>query len=111
MEAMHEISCSMPADPFAPFPNISVTLYMVTYFSGKDLKSEEHATSVAKIMQDPRFSTEEMKDFNAHVENVRMDEYLKGDAHPFRQGMDGKNLQSTSAFPSKGSQLPRRSMR
>ena len=76
----------MPADPFAPFPNISVALYMATYFSGKDLKSEEHATSVAKIMQDPRFSTEEMKDFNAHVENVRMDKYLKGDAHPFQAG-------------------------
>lgn len=86
MEAMHEISRGMPADPFAPFPNISIALYMATYFSGKDLKSEEHATSVAKIMQDPRFSTEEMKDFNAHVENVRMDKYLKGDAHPFQAG-------------------------
>ena len=33
----------MPADPFAPFPNLSVALYMATYFSGMDTKSEEHA--------------------------------------------------------------------
>lgn len=83
---MHEISRGMPADPFAPFPNLSVALYMATYFSGMDTKSEEHATMVAKTMQDARFSTEEMRGFNAHVENVRLDKYLKGDEHPFQTG-------------------------
>jgi hypothetical protein len=85
-DAMHEISRSMPADPFAPFPNLSVALYMATYFSGMDLKSEEHATSVAMIMQDTRFSREEMEGFNTHSKNVRLDNYLKGDAHPFQTG-------------------------
>ena len=59
---------------------------MATYFSGMDTKSEEHATMVAKTMQDARFSTEEMRGFNAHVENVRLDKYLKGDEHPFQTG-------------------------
>ena len=85
-EPIHEISHGMPADPFAPFPNLSVALYMATYFSGMDTKSEEHATMVAKTMQDARFSTEEMRGFNAHVENVRLDKYLKGDEHPFQTG-------------------------
>ena len=76
----------MPADPFTPFPNLSVALYMATYFSGMDTKSEEHATMVAKTMQDPRFSTEEMTGFNAHVENVRLDKYLKDNTHPFQEG-------------------------
>ena len=85
-EPVHEISCDMPADPFTPFPNLSVTLYMATYFSRMDTKSEEHTTMVAKTMQDPRFSTEEMTGFNAHIENVRLDKYLKGDTHPFQEG-------------------------
>jgi hypothetical protein len=41
---------------------------MSTYFSGMDSKSEEHATSLAKIMQDPRFKTEDLMGFNSHVE-------------------------------------------
>ena len=49
-----------------PFPNLIVTLYMATYFSRMDTKSEEHVTMVAKTMQDPRFSTEEMTGFNVH---------------------------------------------
>jgi hypothetical protein len=83
MEAMHEIS---HANPFMPFPNLSVTLYMAMYFSGMDTKSEEHMTSVAMTMQDTRFSLEEMSGFNAHVENVCLDKYLKGDTHPFQTG-------------------------
>ena len=85
-EAMHEISRGMPADPFMPFPNLSVALYMAAYFSGKDMKSEEHATLLGNIMQYPGFRIEEMKGFNAHVENVRLDKYLEGDAHPFQTG-------------------------
>jgi hypothetical protein len=80
---MHEI---LHADPFTPFPNLSVALYMATYFSGMDTKSEEHATSVATTMQDTRFSLEEMSRFNTHVENVCLDKYPKGDTHPFQMG-------------------------
>ncbi|KAF8263216.1 hypothetical protein EI94DRAFT_1807601 [Lactarius quietus] len=80
---IHKISRGMP-EPFAPFPNLSVALYMATYFSGMDTKSEEHVTMVATTMQDPRFSTEEMRGFNTHVENVHLDKYLKDGTHPFQ---------------------------
>ena len=79
MEPVHEISCGMPTDPFMPFPNLSVALYMVMYFSRMDVKSEEHVIMVAKTIQDPRFSTKEMTGFNTHVENVHLDKYLKDD--------------------------------
>ena len=59
---------------------------MATYFSRMDTKSEEHTTMVAKTMQDSRFSTKEMTGFNAHIENVCLDKYLKGDTHPFQEG-------------------------
>ena len=56
------------------------------YFSRMDMKSEEHATMVAKTIQYPRFSTKEMTGFNAHVENVHLDKYLKDNMHPFQEG-------------------------
>lgn len=83
MEPMHEITRGMP---FAPFPNLSVALFMAAYFSGMDTKSEGHATLVAAVTQDPRFNTSEMMGFNSHIENVRLDKYLQGDEHPFQMG-------------------------
>jgi hypothetical protein len=65
MEATHKILCAMPANPFTLFPNLSVALYMAVYFSGMDMKSEEHMTLVAMTMQDPWFSPEEMMGFNS----------------------------------------------
>ena len=79
-EAIHEISHSM-YKPFKAFPNFSTAMYMVAYFSGI---SKAHATSLAKIMQHPKFQWEELKNFNAHVENVQVDSYLKHRAHPFQ---------------------------
>jgi hypothetical protein len=110
--AMHRISRRMPANPFTPFPNLSVALYMVAYFSRMDSKSEEHVTLVATTMQDPWFSPEEMMGFNAHVENVHLDKYLKGGAHPFQTGdgwqestvnvrlpVEGKSFESKDTAP------------
>ena len=79
-EAIHEISHSM-YKPFKPFPNFSTAMYMVAYFSGI---SKAHATSLVKIMQHPKFQWEELKNFNAHVENVQVDSYLKHRTHPFQ---------------------------
>ena len=83
MEPIHEITRGMP---FAPFPNLSVALFMAAYFSGMDMKSEGHTTLVAVVTQDPRFSITEMTGFNSHIENVRLDKYLQGDDHPFQLG-------------------------
>jgi hypothetical protein len=82
-DAIHEISHTMPL-PFEPFPNFSTAVYMGTYFSGMDTKSEEHATTLVKTIRDPRFHLEHLEDFNAHTENVRLDQYLKHRVHPFR---------------------------
>jgi hypothetical protein len=84
---IHELSSGMP-DPFALFPNFSIAVYMAAYFSGMDTKSEEHATFVATTMQDSRYSLKDMKGFNAHIENVHLDKYLKDGSHPF-QTRDG----------------------
>jgi hypothetical protein len=65
MELMHKIVHGMP---IMPIPNLSVALFIATYFSGIDMKA--HATLVAMIMQDPRFSTTEMMGFNSHIENM-----------------------------------------
>ena len=72
--------------PFTPFPNLSVALFMATYFSGMDTKSKAHATSVVAVLQDPRFNATEMTGFNSHIENMRLDKYLQGDEHPFQTG-------------------------
>lgn len=86
---IHEIS---HGDPYAPFANFSIAAYMAAYFSGKDTKSEDHATSLAKITQDPRYRADDMQGFNAHLENERLDKYLRQDTedetHPF-QTRDG----------------------
>jgi hypothetical protein len=73
-EAVHEMSLNTP-NPYAPFPNFTTAAFMSTYFSGMDSKSKEHATSLAKITQDPRFKTEDLMGFNSHVENTRLDKY------------------------------------
>ena len=86
VESVHEISPVMQ-EPFAPFPNFSTAMYMAAYFSGMDTKSEEHATLVAKTMQGDRIDLKLLENFNAHVENVRLDKYLR-DEHPF-QTQDG----------------------
>ena len=82
-EAIHEISRSM-YEPFEPFPNFSTAMYMAAYFSGMDTKSEAHATSLAKVTQHPSFQWDELNKFNAHVENVRLTNYLKSGTHPFQ---------------------------
>ena len=82
-EVIHEISRSM-YKPFEPFPNFSTAMFMAAYFSGMDMKSEAHATTLAKTTQHPRFQWEELKNFNAHVENVHLNNYLKRGGHPFQ---------------------------
>jgi hypothetical protein len=82
-EAVHEMSRDTP-NLYAPFPNFTTTAFMSTYFSGMDSKSEEHATSLAKIMQDPRFKMEDLMGFNSHVENTRLDKYLKNGTQSFQ---------------------------
>ena len=82
-EVIHEISRSM-YEPFEPFSNFSIAMYMAAYFSGMDTKSEAHATYLAKMTQHPKFQWEELKNFNAHVENVQLDNYLKHGTHPFQ---------------------------
>ena len=77
-EITHEISFSAPeqAEPFAPFTNYSTALFMQAYFSGSDTKSEEHANTLAKVMEDKRFRLEELKGFSAQRENARLDKYI-----------------------------------
>ncbi|KAH9167309.1 hypothetical protein EDB89DRAFT_2075020 [Lactarius sanguifluus] len=78
--AIHEVS----HDLIGPFPNFSVAMYMGMYFSGMDTKSEEHASFLAKTMQDDRFDSKHLAGFSAHVENVRLDKYLTDGEHPFQ---------------------------
>lgn len=86
-ETIHELSRDTP-NPYAPFPNFTTAAFMATYFSGMDSKSEEHATSLAKITQDPRYKAEDLAGFNSHVENTRLDKYLKDGTQLF-QTKDG----------------------
>jgi hypothetical protein len=82
-EAIHKLSRST-SETFAPFTNFSTALYMAKYFSGFDTKSEAHATSLMKMMQHPKFQWEELENFNAHTENVRLDKYLMHGTEPFQ---------------------------
>ena len=83
IEAIHEISHTT-TNPFKPFPNFSTTAYMAAYFSESDTKSEQHATTLAAVMLHPRFKLEELRGFNAHMENVHLDKYLLDGTHPFQ---------------------------
>ena len=81
--AIHEIS-PPKSESFAPFANFSTAMYMATYFSGMDTKSEAHATSLAKVTQHPKFRWDDLCNFNAHTENIRLDNYLKYGSDPFQ---------------------------
>ncbi len=81
-EITHEISYA--PEPFAPFTNYSTALFMKAYFSGLDTKSEEHANTLAKVMEDPKFRLTELKGFSAQRENARLDKYIREGGHPFR---------------------------
>jgi hypothetical protein len=85
-EIINEISFSAPeqAEPFAPFTNHSTALFMQAYFSRSDTKSEEHANTLAKVMEDNRFQLEELKGFSAQRENARLDKYIHEGGHPFK---------------------------
>ena len=48
-----------------------------------DTKSKAHATSLATAMQDSQFDPRDLVGFNAHVENVQLDKYLKHRTNPF----------------------------
>jgi Plavaka transposase len=69
---------------FAPFTNYSTALFMKAYFSGMDTKSEEHANTLAKVMEDPAFLLSELKDFSAQRENARLDKYIREGGYSFR---------------------------
>ena len=75
-DAIHEISTPV-AVSFAPFANFSTAMYMAMYFSGMDTKSEAHATSLTKVAQHPKFKWDNLSTFNAHTENICLDNYLK----------------------------------
>ena len=87
IDAIHEI-LRATCDPFEPFPNFSTAIFMAAYFSDTGTKSEQHAMTLAAALQDPRFKLDELKGFNAHVENVCLDKYLTDGTHPF-QVQDG----------------------
>ena len=110
-DAIHEISRN-GSEAFEPFSNISIALFMAAYFSGMDTKSEAHATSLARATQNPKFQWEQMANFDAHIENTRLDEYLKHGNHPFqtkndwqdatvhiRLPVEGKSFTSENAAP------------
>jgi hypothetical protein len=82
-EAIHKIMHSTSAT-FTPFTNFSTALYMAAYFSGFDTKSEAHTTSLAKMMQHPKFQWVELDTFNTHTENICLDKYLKHGTEPFQ---------------------------
>ena len=110
-DAIHEIS-TPAAVSFAPFASFSTAMYMVTYFSGMDTKSEAHATSLAKVAQHPKFKWDNLSNFNAHMENIQLDNYLKYGSNTFqvengwcaltvliRLPVEGKKLQSEDDAP------------
>ena len=69
-EVIHEISRSM-YEPFEPFTNFSIAMYMAAYFSGMDTKSEAHTTYLAKMMQHPQISMGRVEEFQrAHGERT-----------------------------------------
>ena len=72
------------SESFAPFANFSTAMYMATYFSEMDTKSEAHATSLTKATQHPMFQWDDLCNFNAHTENVHLDNYLKYGSDPFQ---------------------------
>jgi hypothetical protein len=57
---------------------------MAKYFSGFNMKSEAHVTSLMKMTQHPKFQWEELEIFNAHAKNIRLDKYLKHRTEPFQ---------------------------
>ena len=86
-DAIYEVSFDPPDEPselFAPFSNYSAASFMAAYFSGSDTKSEEHANTVARAMEDPRFELNELRGFSAQRENKRLDSHLLNRSHPFR---------------------------
>ena len=110
-DAIHEIS-TPAAVSFTPFASFSTAMYMATYFSGMDTKSEAHATSLTKVAQHPKFKWDDLSNFNAHTENIRLDNYLKYGSDPFqiengwcastvliRLPVEGKKLQSEDNTP------------
>jgi hypothetical protein len=82
-DVIHEISHN-GSEVFEPFPSISVALYMAAYFSGMDTKSKAHVTCLSRATQHPKFQSEHMANFDAHIENTCLDEYLKHRNHPFQ---------------------------
>lgn len=82
-EAIHKISKTI-SNPFEPFPNFSSAVYMAAYFSESVTRFKQHATTLAAAMQHPRFKSEELRGFNTHAENVRLNKYLLDGTHPFQ---------------------------
>ena len=82
--AIHEVSHATQK-PFAPFSNRSAAVFMATYFSGPETKSEKHADKLAKAFAN--CDQRELVGFSAQKENKRLDKYLQeahGEEHPFR---------------------------
>ena len=48
------------------------------------MKSETHVTSLTKVTQHPKFQLGDLSNFNAHMENVRLDNHLKYRNDPFQ---------------------------
>jgi hypothetical protein len=100
-DAIHKISRN-GSEVFEPFPSISVALYMAAYFSGMDTKSEAHATCLLRVTQHPKFQSEHMANFNAHIENTRPDKYLKHGNHPFQTKNDWQEATVHIRLPVEG---------
>ena len=82
-DTIHEISTPATVS-YAPFANFSTAMYMETYFSGMNTKSEAHATSLTKVAQHPKFKWDDLSTFNAHTENICLDNYLKYGSNLFQ---------------------------
>lgn len=72
------------SDIFAPFSNPTSAIFLAWHFSGSGLKSNLESDRFARLQQDPRYRTEELKNFSIVRETKQLDDFLDSKANPFR---------------------------
>ncbi|KAJ7149300.1 hypothetical protein C8R43DRAFT_1128654 [Mycena crocata] len=70
-------SSSTPAKPYTgPFANWSVMGLMTWQWTGSSTKSIEEAEKLLEILKDPKFSKEDIQDFDVKRETSKLDDHL-----------------------------------
>ncbi|KAJ6608891.1 hypothetical protein B0H10DRAFT_1884611, partial [Mycena sp. CBHHK59/15] len=78
-------SQSPPSDT-APFRNWSVMGLMTWLWTGSATKSVDEMDKLVEILQNPRFSKDDIMDFNVRQETAKFDEHLSDSSSTIRDG-------------------------